>query len=605
MQRFKFFEFSATFPAFGCYIPRKRMAFSSAKNLVTTVAEATPKQFDDWRKAWRAAATGGSTEPLLTFIARERGVAEDVFLQKLAAAIGWPFIDLHKHTVPVEARNKISTKVAFQYSVLPAAVNGGMLQLAASDPFDAAMMNAVRFDAQMPVEFALAPKSEIEKSLKKYYGVGAETLDELGEGEALDLDVADKEITEDDQEASVIKFVNQIIWEAHKDRATDIHFEPAEDELRIRYRIDGILHQTPMPPQLKRFQAALISRIKVMSGMNISEKRLPQDGRINVRIKGEEIDIRVSTVPTVYGESVSLRLLTRGKIFLSLDKLGFAPKDEAMIRDIIVKPHGIFLVTGPTGSGKSTSLYAFLSAINSVHKRIITIEEPVEYELKGINQIAVRPEIGLTFAMGLRHILRQDPNVVMVGEIRDMETAEIAIRASLTGHLVFSTLHTNDASSAFTRLIDMGIEPFLVASSVEAVMAQRLVRTICPHCKTEQKVETDFLRKIGFPEDEIGTAKFWRGIGCEDCRQFGYQGRKGIYELLIVNESIRPFILNRAPATTIAQKAIEQGMRTLRTDGWTKVRNGETTIEEVLRVTQIEEHMDALGSEDKTQFIKR
>jgi type II secretory ATPase GspE/PulE/Tfp pilus assembly ATPase PilB-like protein len=253
-----------------------------------------------------------------------------------------------------------------------------------------------------------------------------------------------------------------------------------------------------------------------------------------------------------------------------------------MIREIIVKPHGIFLVTGPTGSGKSTSLYAFLSAINSVHKRIITIEEPVEYELKGINQIAVRPEIGLTFAMGLRHILRQDPNVVMVGEIRDMETAEIAIRASLTGHLVFSTLHTNDAASAFTRLIDMGIEPFLVASSVEAVMAQRLVRTICPHCKTEQKVEIDFLRKIGFPEDEIGTAKFWR-----------------------VNEAIRPFILNRAPATTIAQKAIEQGMRTLRTDGWTKVKNGETTIEEVLRVTQIEEHMDALAGGDKTQFIAR
>jgi type II secretion system protein E len=576
------------------------MGFSSAKHLIATVANATPARFDDWRKAWRAAGTGGSTEPLLTFVARESGVAEDVFLQKLAAAIGWPYLDLHKHVVPGEARNKISTKVAFQYSVLPAGIKGDALQLAASDPFDAAMMNAVRFDSQMPVEFALAPKTEIEKALKKYYGVGAETLDELGEGDTMDLDIVDKEITEDDQEASVIKFVNQIIWEAHKDRATDIHFEPAEDELRIRYRIDGILHQTPMPPQLKRFQAALISRIKVMSGMNISEKRLPQDGRINVRIKGEEIDIRVSTVPTVYGESVSLRLLTRGKIFLSLDKLGFAPRDEAMIREIIVKPHGIFLVTGPTGSGKSTSLYAFLAAINSVHKRIITIEEPVEYELKGINQIAVRPEIGLTFAMGLRHILRQDPNVVMVGEIRDMETAEIAIRASLTGHLVFSTLHTNDASSAFTRLIDMGIEPFLVASSVEAIMAQRLVRTICPHCKTEQKVETDFLRKIGFPEDEIGMAKFWRGVGCEDCRQFGYQGRKGIYELLIVNESIRPFILNRAPATTIAQKAIEQGMRTLRTDGWTKVKNGETTIEEVLRVTQIEEHMDALGAGGKT-----
>ncbi|HEV2327401.1 MAG TPA: ATPase, T2SS/T4P/T4SS family [Verrucomicrobiae bacterium] len=575
------------------------MAFTSIKDVVASAAQASPKQIDDWRASWRTATAAGSTEPLLTFIARESGLAEDVFMQKLAGSLGWPYLELAKMGVPTEARNKISTKIAFQYSVLPAALNDGELQIVTSNPFDAAMASAVRFDARMPVQFALAPKAEIEKALKKYYGVGAETLDEMGESESMELEIAaNKEITEDDQEASVIKFVNQIIWEAYKDRSTDIHFEPAEDELRIRYRIDGILHQTPMPAQLKRFQAALISRIKVMSGMNIAEKRLPQDGRINVRIKGEEIDIRVSTVPTVYGESVSLRLLTRGKIFLSLDKLGFAPKDEAVIREIIVKPHGIFLVTGPTGSGKSTSLYAFLSAINSVHKRIITIEEPVEYELKGINQIAVRPEIGLTFAMGLRHILRQDPNVVMVGEIRDMETAEIAIRASLTGHLVFSTLHTNDAPSAFTRLIDMGIEPFLVASSVEAVMAQRLVRTICSHCKTEQVAQKDYLKKIGFPEDEIETAKFWRGAGCEECRQFGYQGRKGIYELLIVNESLRPLILGRAAASTIAARAIENGMRTLRTDGWNKVKNGETTIEEVLRVTQIEEHMDALAEKE-------
>ena len=577
------------------------MAFSPIRTLVATVAEASPAQFDDWRKSWRAATDAGSAEPLLTFVARERGVAEDVFTQRLAAALGWPYLELAKLTVDSEARNKISTKIAFQYFVIPIAVNNGVLQIAASDPFDAAMMNAIRFDAKMPVTFALAPRGEIEKALKKYYGVGAETLDEMGEGEPMELELAyDKEITEGDQEASVITFVNQIIWEAFKDRATDIHFEPQEDELRIRNRIDGILHQTPMPPQLKRYQAALISRIKVMSGMNIAEKRLPQDGRINVRIKGEEIDIRVSTVPTVYGESVSLRLLTRGKIFLSLDKLGFSKLEEDAIRDIIVKPHGIFLVTGPTGSGKSTSLYAFLSAINSVHKRIITVEEPVEYELKGINQIAVRPEIGLTFAMGLRHILRQDPNVVMVGEIRDQETADIAIRASLTGHLVFSTLHTNDAPSAFTRLTDMGIEPFLIASSVEAVMAQRLIRTICPHCKTEQKVDHDYLRKIGFPEADIETAKIWRGAGCENCRQQGYQGRKGIYELLIVTEALRPLVMNRANASTIAQRAIENGMRTLRTDGWNKVKAGVTTIEEVLRVTQMEEHLDTLGGgEDK------
>ena len=583
------------------------MSFSSVKNLVANVAEATPLQFDDWRTAWRAATDSGSTEPLLTFIARERGVAEDVFTQRLAASLGWPYVDLPKLSVANEARNKISTKIAFQYSVLPSALNeNGTLQVVTGDPFDAAMMNAVRFDAQMPVEFALAPKAEIEKALKKYYGVGAETLDELGENDAMELEIADsKEITGDDQEASVIKFVNQIIWEAYKDRATDIHFEPAEDELRIRNRIDGILHQIPLPPQLKRYQAALISRIKVMSGMNIAEKRLPQDGRINVRIKGEEIDIRVSTVPTVYGESVSLRLLTRGKIFLSLDKLGFSKLEEDAIRDIIVKPHGIFLVTGPTGSGKSTSLYAFLSAINSVQKRIITIEEPVEYELKGINQIAVRSDIGLTFAMGLRHILRQDPNVVMVGEIRDQETADIAIRASLTGHLVFSTLHTNDAPSAFTRLTDMGIEPFLIASSVEAVMAQRLIRTICSHCKTEQKVDHEYLRKIGFPADDIATAKIMHGAGCEHCRQQGYQGRKGIYELLIVTEALRPLIMNRANASTIAQRAMENGMRTLRTDGWNKVKAGETTIEEILRVTQMEEHMEALGGDDQTQFVPR
>jgi type II secretion system protein E len=584
------------------------MAYVSLKHLLATASLATPDKFEEWQKAWRVAVAGGSQESLLEFICRESGVSEESFLQQQAGVLGWPFLDLRKLNVPTEARNKISTKVAFQFFALPTDFQNGTLQVAVSNPFDTAMLNAVQFDARAPVQFALAPKAEIEKALKKYYGVGAETLDELQkDDEPIELMLAeDKEITETDQEASVIKFVNQIIWEAFKDRSTDIHFEPAEDELRIRYRIDGILHQTPMPPQLKRYQAAIISRIKVMAGMNIAEKRLPQDGRINVRIKGEEIDIRVSTVPTVYGESVSLRLLTRGKIFLTLDKLGFSPQEESAIRDIIVKPHGIFLVTGPTGAGKSTSLYAFLSTINSVTKRIITIEEPVEYELKGINQIAVRSDIGLTFAMGLRHILRQDPNVIMVGEIRDLETAEIAIRAALTGHLVFSTLHTNDAPSAFTRLIDMGIEPFLVASSVEAVMAQRLVRTICPACKTEAKVERSYLRRIGFPEHEIDTAKFWHGVGCEECRQLGYQGRTGIYEILLMSEGIRSLILHRAAASTIAQKAIDEGMRTLRVDGWRKVRATQTTIEEVLRVTQTEEHLKSLMEDTHpTAFVRK
>jgi len=575
------------------------MAQVSLKNIIAEAAKATPQRFEDWQKAWRLAAANGSQDTLLEFVSREAGFSEETFLQQLAGVLKWPFVDLKVVTVPTEAKNKISTKVAFQYYAVPTDYQNGTLQVAVCNPFDSGMLNSVQFDAKMPVQFALAPKTEIDKALKKYYGVGAETLDEMGkDDDTVDLLLEDKEITEGDQEASVIKFVNQIIWEAFKSRATDIHFEPAEDELRIRNRIDGILHQMEMPPQLKRYQPAIISRIKVMSGMNISEKRLPQDGRINVRIKGEEIDIRVSTVPTVYGESVSLRLLTRGKIFLTLDKLGFDAREENAIREVVLKPHGIMLVTGPTGAGKSTSLYAFLSSINSVTKRIITIEEPVEYELKGINQIPVRADIGLTFAMGLRHILRQDPNVVMIGEIRDLETAEIAIRASLTGHLVFSTLHTNDAPSAFTRLVDMGIEPFLVASSVEAVLAQRLVRNICPVCKTERKVEPEFLRKIGFPEQDIPTAKFYQGVGCEACRGLGYQSRQGIYELLVVNEALRPLIMSRAPSTTLAQKAIEGGMRTLRNDGWVKVKAGRTTIEEVLRVTQTEEHVALVEDKD-------
>ncbi len=386
------------------------MAYRSLHSILERAGLVTLAQFRDWSVSWRTSLDAGGTETQLAFFAREAGLTEEQFLQKLSQALDWPFVELGKQTIETEVRKRISTKVAFQYSVFPVEVRHGVLRVAAHNPFDPGMQAAVQFDAKGPVEYALATKADIEKALKKYYGVGAETLDEMAEDDPMELIVGDdREITGDDQEASVIKFVNQVVWEAFKERATDIHFEPSEDELRIRYRIDGILHQTPLPPQIKRYQAALISRIKVMAGMNIAEKRLPQDGRINVRIKGEEIDIRVSTVPTVWGESVSLRLLTRGKIFFGLDKLGFGKDEDDAIRDLIVKPHGIFLVTGPTGSGKSTTLYAFLSTINSVTKRIITIEEPVEYELKGINQIPVRGEIGLTFAMGLRHILRPDP----------------------------------------------------------------------------------------------------------------------------------------------------------------------------------------------------
>ena len=326
-----------------------------------------------------------------------------------------------------------------------------------------------------------------------------------------------------------------------------------------------------------------------MADMDIAERRLPQDGRINVRSGGAEIDVRVSTIPTAYGESVSLHLLTRSSIFLGLESLGLSKEDEKAVRKLVELPHGIILVTGPTGSGKSTSLYAFLSTINSIDQRIITIEEPVEYELPGVNQISVKSEIGLTFASGLRHILRQDPDVIMVGEVRDLETAEIAIRAALTGHLVFSTLHTNDAPGAITRLIDMGIEPFLVSSSVEALLAQRLVRTICKACKEEYKPEKEFLHEVGFPAAEIGKVKFCRGRGCEECRFTGFKGRSAIYEILVMSEALRPLILERASSSAIKQAAIARGMKTLRDDGWEKVRLGMTTVEEVGRVTQEDE----------------
>ncbi len=595
------------------------MAFASIKSVLGRAGLIDSAKFDQLRNSWRAMQDGEEDEtkkvPLLLFLQEQSGHAADVFLDRVAKEVGIPFLRRLKRAQEFEKESGdgwrkqlltvLSSKVAFQYRAVPTLVEEGRIQVAVSDPFDGNMLQAVHFAVQRPVEFALAPLDEIQTILKEYYGMGAETLDQMSGGETGDLDLpTDKEIADGDQEASVIKFVNQIIWEAHNSKSTDIHFEPMEEELRIRYRIDGILHKQPMPEQLKRFQAAIISRIKVMSGMNIAEKRLPQDGRINVRIKGEELDIRVSTVPTVYGESVSLRLLSRGRASFNMRNLGLSESQRFAIERIIVKPHGIFLVTGPTGSGKSTSLYAFLTEINKPTKRIITIEEPVEYEIAGVNQIAVRPEIGLTFAMGLRHILRQDPNVVMVGEIRDLETAEIAIRAALTGHLVFSTLHTNDAPSAFTRLIDMGIEPFLVASSVEAVMAQRLVRTICASCKTPQQIEKDYLRRIGFPAPRIDTTVFYKGRGCDDCRQLGYQGRTGIYELLVLTEEIRPLVLNRTSASNIAQKAIELGMLTLRMDGWEKIEQGVTTIEEVLRVTQSEEHLAAL-MDDKLSLVTK
>ena len=518
---------------------------------------------------------------------------EDVFLPALAKAMQIPYVRVGDKPIAGEILEKVPTKAIFQYNVIPVGIENGTLRVATSEPFRPGLADSLRLASGMRVKFALSPAADIEKASKKFYGVGADTLDRLIADNQIDLDAevgpSVGDLSNLDQEASVVKFVNQIIWEAHHDRGTDIHIEPMENDLRIRYRIDGVLHPTPLPPQMKRFQAAIISRIKVMAGMDIAEKRLPQDGRISLRVKGEEIDVRVSTMPTVYGESVSLRLLMRSSGMYGMDKLGLFKDDEDILHRLIRRPHGILLVTGPTGSGKSTSLYAWLHTINSVDKRILTVEDPIEYEMAGINQIQMKPEIGLTFAVGLRHILRQDPDVIMVGEIRDQETADIAIRAALTGHLVFSTLHTNDSAGGVTRLVDMGIEPFLVASSVEALVAQRLVRRLCPKCKRAWNVEMPFLESIGFPISKLLSGTICEPVGCEECRGTGYAGRTGIYEILLVSDTIRQMIVERRSSADIKMHAVEHGMRTLRTDGWRKVLAGVTTLEEVLRVTSEDE----------------
>ena len=527
-------------------------------------------------------------------IAVDLGFArEDVFLKALAEAMGIPFVRLGDTSIEPAVLEKLPTKAVFQYNVIPLIMENGALRVATHDPFAAGLLDALRLASGLKVRLSLATSVEISRAAKKFYGVGAETLDKMMQDNRIEVapeeDILKQDLSELDQEASVVKFVNQIIWEAHKDRATDIHLEPMENDLRIRYRVDGILHQTPVPPQLKRFQASIISRIKVMANMDIAEKRLPQDGRISLRIQGEEIDVRVSTMPTTYGESVSLRLLMRSSGLLGMDRLGLSPHDAEITLKLINKPHGILLVTGPTGSGKSTSLYAWLHTINTIDLRIITIEDPIEYEMAGVNQVQVRSEIGMTFAVGLRHILRQDPDVIMVGEIRDKETAEIAIRAALTGHLVFSTLHTNDAAGAVTRLIDMGIEPFLVASSVEGLVAQRLVRRLCPTCRKPAAIDEGSLRKVGFPLSRLGEGTIYEPGGCEECRGTGFRGRTAIYEILLINEHIRPLIVARESSSAIKQEALRRGLHTLREDGWTKVLGGVTTIEEVLRVTEEDE----------------
>ena len=491
-------------------------------------------------------------------------------------------------TVPV-VENTFSVQFMRECKFVPIGADGGELTIAMVDPLDRSTLDAIRLYTRYDrVTVVLAPESEILDLIERFYGNQASSLGRIVEG--IDTDVEGLEDSDDVEhlkdlasEAPVIRLVNLILSRAVESRASDIHIEPFERELKVRYRIDGVLYDVESPP--KRLKAATISRIKIMSKLNIAERRIPQDGRIKMRVLGKDVDLRVSTLPTMYGESVVMRILDKSNTQIyDLEKLGFARDTYEAFQKLILRPHGIILVTGPTGSGKTTTLYGALSKINLPDKKIITIEDPVEYQINGINQIHVNPQIGLTFAAGLRSIVRQDPDVIMVGEIRDLETAEIAIRAALTGHLVFSTLHTNDAPSAIARLVDMGAQDYLLASSVLGVLAQRLVRVVCRHCRQEQFLEPGFLREIGFPL-QSGVAAF-QGMGCKECDHTGYQGRIGIFELMRMREPIRRLTITNADSTRFRKAALEGGMVALRHDGFDKVKSGLTSIAEVLRVTQ-------------------
>jgi general secretion pathway protein E/type IV pilus assembly protein PilB len=521
-------------------------------------------------------------------------VDEQRFLGAIGNFFRVPVVSLDAKKIDRTTLSILPSRFVFQHHILPIEAKENSVVLATYDLFNSVGRQLASQLLKKPAAWVLVPRAQLLRAIKTLYGIGAETFDEILKTnrafEVLQDAQTSTDLNADDPEASVVKFVNQIIREAIVERATDIHVEPLENDLRIRYRIDGILHEIAVPPQLRLLQSAIISRLKVMAHMDIAERRLPQDGRMNLHGNNQEIDVRVSTIPTVNGESISLRLLSRGGQQFNFDRLDLSKKQERVIRNLLAHANGIILLTGPTGCGKSTSLYCFLSSINSVQRRIITIEEPVEYRIPGVSQIDVKPEIDLTFAKGLRHILRQDPNVVMVGEIRDIETADIAIRAAMTGHLVFSTLHTNDAVGGITRLLDMDVEPFLLASVVKAFIAQRLVRTICPECVQWVDYPREYLAEIGFPVRELG-ARFRRGAGCDQCRQTGYQGRAAIYEICSVTEPLRKLIMQKRDGGELKQCAISEDMETLRQDGWRRVAQGKTTIEEVVRVTQTDEVM--------------
>jgi type II secretory ATPase GspE/PulE/Tfp pilus assembly ATPase PilB-like protein len=515
-------------------------------------------------------------------------VEEEAFLRGLSGAMGMRWWEGDFGTGEVESlRQPFPAELASRFELLPVGVDGGSLELATWDPFDVTRTSVISRLVDRPVTWRMSTRTRIQEGLRQIYGVGAETLDEIIRKrdprveEALLIEETTSLDRVSEEEASVLKFVNHILRGALEQRATDIHLEPMEDRFRIRFRVDGTLTEVSAPANIKAVQASVVSRLKIMARLDIAEKRLPQDGRMNLRLGGKKIDVRVATIPSVEGETVSLRLL--GQESFSLAKLGLPASLQRKVDELLAMPNGIILITGPTGSGKSTSLYCFLSAINTVDRRIVTIEDPVENKLPGVVQIAVKPDIDLTFAKGLRSILRGDPDVVMVGEMRDAETAEIAIRAALTGHLVFSTLHTNDAVSGITRLVDMGIEPFLVSSAVRAFLAQRLVRRLCPECRKPLDLGPEERERLGFPP---GAGEvIYRAEGCARCRHTGYHGRVALFEIVRVTAALEDLINHGASRSRLLAQAEADGFVRMRQDGWEKVRQGLTTIEEVLSVT--------------------
>lgn len=522
-------------------------------------------------------------------------VQEESALRAIADEVGLEFVDLTEAELDLSLLKQFPQRLIYRDALFPVRRDNGSIVVATSDPFDIYPLDEVGAATGLAVIPVLSTRQEIAKLIKTHLGVGSETIDGLlkqsSDNDPVQLldeiETDGSELSEMAQEASVVRLVNEILLEAIESRASDVHLESQSDGLVIRYRIDGMLHPQPVPNEINRFQAAIVSRLKIMARLNIAEKRLPQDGRIKLRVAGREVDVRVSVIPMIHGEGIVLRILDKGSMKFELQSLGMSADVYRTFGELIRLPHGIVLVTGPTGSGKTTTLYSSLIEIKSPHTKIITTEDPVEYQLDGINQIQVHPQIGMTFAKSLRAILRHDPDVVLIGEIRDLETAENAIQASLTGHMVFSTLHTNDAASSYTRLIDMGLEPFLVASTVEGVMAQRLVRRLCPECAEpyhphHEEVPPDFPWEA--LQEQGGELR--RNAGCRTCRGVGYSGRMGIYELLVTTERIRNLAHDGRSSWEIRKAGAEEGMKTLRQDGWRKVLEGKTSVEEVVRVTK-------------------